>query len=149
MKAEYTLRRADINDADSIKKLLQESGLPTVRIEKQLSEFIIAEERGSILGTLGAVYDGNKALLRSFAVCKENRKNGIGAALIKEMFAIMKAKKIREVFLLTETAAAYFINLRFLEISRADIPKILLTESGLDQACPCSSQCFVYKLMDK
>lgn len=146
MKAECTLRRADINDAWPVKELLQASGLSTVRIEKQLTDFIVAEEQGKFFGILGAVYDGNKSLLRSFAVCEEKRNDGIGSALIKAMFSIMKAKKIIEVFLLTETAAAYFIKLGFLEIKREDIPQILLKESGLDLACPCSSRCFSYKL---
>lgn len=146
MRTEYTLRCADINDARFIKELLQTCELPTVCIEKQLSDFIVAEEKGNILGILGAIYDGNKALLRSFAVCEEKRKNGIGDALVQAMFAVMKAKEVIEVFLLTETAAVYFTKLGFLEINRDDIPQILLTESGLDQACPCSSQCFSYNM---
>ena len=149
MKAVYTLRCADIKDISPIKELLQACDLPVVGIEKQPSDFIIAEAQGNILGILGAVYDGNKALLRSFAVCEKKRGNGIGIALVKAMFNIMKSKEIIEIFLLTETAAAYFVKLEFSEISRGDIPKILLVESGLDQACPCASSCFSYKLVNE
>lgn len=148
MKADYIVRSADKNDVRLIKELLQACSLPTVQIEKHIQDFIVAEAQGSIIGTLGAVYDGNKALLRSFAVCEKKRKNGIGSRLINMMLKEMRKKGIKEVFLLTETAADYFIQLEFLEISRDIIPKILLIESGLDQACPCSSRCFKYNIID-
>ena len=139
------VENATIDDALAIKELLQVCDLPIVNIEKQIGDFIVAKQQKKLLAILGAVYDdeGN-VLLRSFAVREENRRQGIGEMLIRTMLEIMTKKKITKIFLLTETADAYFSRMDFNEIQRTEIPDLLLSKSGLDKACPCSSKCFIY-----
>ena len=145
MAEAWDIKNADSDDISAITSLLQNCELPIVNIEKQVNDFIVAKQQNCLVGTLGVVYDNNEnVLLRSFAVTKKNRSQGIGKELIQTMLAVMEKKKILNVFLLTETAAEYFMKIGFHEIQRSEIPDILLSKSGLDKACPCSSKCFIY-----
>ncbi|MBP1763763.1 MAG: GCN5-related N-acetyltransferase [Firmicutes bacterium] len=142
----YTLRYAQPNDVEHIKSLLQANALPVVGVAQHWQSFLVADTQGCIIGALGAHYDGKKALLRSFVVNGRQRNSGIGKALLQRMLLEMQKRGIKEVFLLTETAANYFMREGFIAICRDEIPQILLKESGLDQACPCSSQCLKRQL---
>jgi len=142
----YTIRHAQPGDIEQIKSLLQANDLPVVGVVQYWQNFFVADKQDCILGALGAHYDGKKALLRSFVVNDSQRNSGIGKALLQRMLLEMQRRGINEVFLLTETATNYFIREGFTEICRDEIPQILLKESGLDQACPCSSQCLKRQL---
>lgn len=142
---DYMIRAAHKEDLDQVKKLLEERALPTVGVDKNITKFLVADHH-AIIGTVGVLYDGEKALIRSFAVSAENEKRGIGLALVKELLTEIKSMGSKEVYLLTETAAEYFKRLGFYRINREEMPQLLLEESGLDQACPCSSQCMKFLL---
>ena len=142
----YTIRHAQPSDIEQIKSILQVNDLPVVGVAQHWQNFLVADKQNCILGALGTHYDGKKALLRSFVVIGSQRNSGIGKALLQRMLLEMQRRGIKEVFLLTETAANYFIREGFTEICRAEIPQILLEESGLGQACPCSSQCLKRQL---
>ena len=142
----YTIRHAQSNDIEQIKSLLQANDLPVVGVAQHWKNFLVADKQDCVLGALGAHYDDKKALLRSFAVNGGQRNSGIGKELLQSMLLEMQSRGIKEVFLLTETAANYFIREGFVAICRAEIPQNLLKESGLDQACPCSSQCLKRQL---
>ncbi|MBU2700385.1 ubiquinone/menaquinone biosynthesis C-methylase UbiE/N-acetylglutamate synthase-like GNAT family acetyltransferase [Sporomusaceae bacterium BoRhaA] len=137
---DYTIRQATDNDWPGIRDVLTASGLPIVGLDLNIHHFIVAD-RGPIIGVLGAQYEQNKALIRSFAVISELRKAGVGMALWHQMQIQLKSKRIAEAYLLTETAQDYFKRTGFYEINRAEVPLSLLKESGLDQACPCTSHC--------
>lgn len=142
---DYTIRSASIEDLTAVKELLRERGLPTVGVDETINTFLVADKH-KVIGTVGVLYDGEKALIRSFAVTSKNENRGIGLALIKQVLAEIKRMGAAEVYLLTETAAEYFKRFGFFEINRDDIPQRLLKESGLAQACPCSSQCMKFLL---
>ncbi len=143
----YRIRQAVTADLPSIEKLLQHSGLPTVGIALEAAEFLVAETKpNEIIGVLGAQHDTAATLLRSFAVAERWRKQGVGMSLVKAMLERLQAQNRKVLYLLTETAAAYFERLGFQFITRKEIPPSLLVQSGLDQACPCSSQCLQKEL---
>ena len=146
MASNYRCRYAAIKDTDAIKELLRAAALPVVQSEDQVSEFILADEKNEVIGILGVLYDGNQALLRSFAVKMEKRNQGAGKMLLQKMLQIVADRRCKNIFLLTETAAAYFKKAGFEEINREQIPLGLLCKSGLDQGCSCNSRCFSYRL---
>jgi amino-acid N-acetyltransferase len=145
MLTDYLVRRGKFSDIAQIKELLRVSHLPTVGAEKAADRFLVADN-GQIIGILGVLYEGEKALLRSFAVSPLYQGKGIGGFLVSAMLHELTAQNIQEVYLLTETAADYFKRIGFGEIARKAMPENLLKESGLDQACPCSSKCLKYLL---
>jgi amino-acid N-acetyltransferase len=142
---EYSIRRANASDIAEIKETLTAGGLPTVGVDKAVEQFLVAEG-SQVIGVLGALYDTPKALLRSFAVSPAQRSKGVGGTLVVEIFKELQRQEIEEVYLITDTAAEYFRRVGFYEITRAEMPANLLKESGLDEACPCSSKCMKYLL---
>lgn len=141
---DYIIRRANFSDMPEIAALLTTSGLPVVRVH-DAKYFLVADD-GQIIGVIGAIYDTSQALLRSFAVSPYKRARGIGGKLVERMLIELKMNKLQEVYLITDTAADYFRHMGFQEIQREVVPTGLLTESGLDKACPCSSRCMKYIL---
>lgn len=138
------IRRAEASDISEIKEILTRSNLPTVGVEKAVEHFLIAES-GQVIGVIGVLLEEPKSLLRSFAVSPLHRSKGVGGLLVTEMLKELKKQEIKEVYLLTETAADYFTRIGFSEIYRAKMPLNLLKESGLDKACPCTSKCMILK----
>nr|WP_320147718.1 GNAT family N-acetyltransferase [uncultured Anaeromusa sp.] len=139
---DYNIRQATVADLPILEELLQKSDLPIIGISLESAEFLVAETKtNEIIGVLGAQYHAASTLLRSFAVTQDWRRKGVGLALVKAMFDHLHEQKRKTLYLLTETATAYFECLGFQAISREEIPQPLLVQSGLDQACPCSSQC--------
>lgn len=142
---DINIRRATVNDLAGIKELLIANGLPIVGVDMNVNHFIVADN-SRIMGVIGAQYSETKALLRSFAVNSRQRKCGVGTALIKQVQTQLRIQNTEEVYLLTDTAQEYFKRLGFYEISRDQMPLLLLKESGLDQACPCTSHCMKFLL---
>ena len=143
----YNIRQAISADLPSIAALLQCSFLPTVGIALESAKFLVAETQSNdIIGVLGAQQEGTSTLLRSFAVAESWRSQGVGTALVNTMLTLLLEQNNKQLYLLTETAATYFERLDFQAISREEIPQTLLVQSGLYQACPCSSQCLKKEL---
>ena len=138
----YSIRWAKKTDLKTIEHLLQNSSLPTVGLSLASAQFLLAETKANeVIGVLGAQHNEAATLFRSFAVISPWRGKGVGMALVKTMLNRLQEQNRTVLYLLTETAASYFEGLGFQFISREEIPQILLVQSGLDQACPCSSQC--------
>ena len=144
---DYRVRQATENDLDAVELLLAACELPVVRIAPHIKTFFVAEtDDKKLVGVLGMLADGDKALLRSFAVARSHRKRGVGQALVRAALAQLREESCNEAYLLTQTAETYFARLGFSVIDRTAMPQALLVESGLDRACPCSSVCMKCKL---
>ena len=136
----YRIRLANELDLEVIQGLLTGSGLPIVGLEGYIKQFLVAEQN-QVIGVIGVHYGRRIALLRSFVVNVQERKCGVGMSLVKQALDHIKSQGIGEVYLLTETAVDYFKKIGFLKINREQMPMDLLEESGLKDACPCSSYC--------
>ena len=75
-------------------------------IQKKLQRapdlFLMAEVDRRIIGTIIGGYDGRRGLIYHLAVHADFRKQGIGAALLKEVEARLKAKGCRKAYLLVK-----------------------------------------------
>lgn len=138
--SDYTLRPAAAADLPGIKLLLAANGLPSNLTPESLTAFLVAEQQ-TIIGVIGLEIDGSSALLRSMAVASQARKAGVAAALVAGALQVAQHAGVREIYLLTETAATYFAKCGFTSVERAVVPPSLLKNSGLDRACPTSSTC--------
>ena len=66
---------------------------PSKVIESKLAIdnlIFIAEHEGLIIGACMAGYDGHRGWLYAVAVCKEQRRSGAGAALVKQAIQTLK-----------------------------------------------------------
>jgi amino-acid N-acetyltransferase len=140
-------KNATGSDQASIKKLLQECGLPYSDIAPAMLDFfIIAEDKGSLTGVTGLEIYSGIALLRSFAVRKEYRNCGIGNALYEKIIHIAQEKNINELYLLTTSAEDYFFKRGFIIINRNNVPDQIKTTAEFSELCPVTSVCMMKKI---
>ena len=70
------------------------------KLQRDPDLFLIAEVDRRMIGTIIGGYDGRRGLIYHLAVHADFRKQGIGAALLKEVEARLKAKGCLKCYLL-------------------------------------------------
>ena len=142
------LRVAQTADFARMSKLLSENELPVCGIDKASQQFWLAEKKGELIGVLGLLKKGKSGLLRSLAVASTERNKGIAQALLEKALLHARQVGLEEVYLITGTAKNYFLRNGFKLISREALPKLLLEEAGMADACSACSDCLYCRLGD-
>jgi N-acetylglutamate synthase-like GNAT family acetyltransferase len=137
--AAMLIRRAVPLDWPGIEHLLQERELPVAGASDHLSDFLIAVRELRLLGCAGLEQYGDVALLRSVAVVGAEEGRGVGEALVRRTLSTAAAQGVREVYLLTTTAAGYFPRFGFQVVERSALPAALEASTELRGACPASA----------
>jgi len=119
--------------------LLKAENLPVNDLPENLDGFFVATEGGEVVGMVGMEIYGNYGLLRSVAVPPHRRGQGIAGKLIRHVESAGKLKGLSALYLLTETAAEYFKNKGFIQISREQAPEEIKTSSEFSHVCPASA----------
>lgn len=121
--------RAALNASDLVVDDLDEEGCSFYRF--------VAEDR--IVGFGGYERCGDDALLRSIVVLPAEQGKGLGRRIAAELLQRMSAEGVREVFLLTTTAAGFFEALGFRRMDRSAAPASILTTRQAASLCPTSA----------
>lgn len=137
------IRAARSDDLDAIKALLAENELPASDITGDLlSDFAVAENAdGSVVGSVGLERFGANALLRSLAVSQTARRGGLGGRLLAHAENLARANGILELWLLTTTAADFFLRRGYAAVNRSSASAELQASSQFAQLCPASAAC--------
>ena len=106
----------------------------------------MARAGSRVVGTAAPELLGDTALLRSVAVEAALRGQGIGHQLTHAALDLARALGIREVYLLTETAAAFFPRFGFQPIARARVAPAVQQSVEFVSACPASALVMVRSL---
>ena len=122
-----------------IEELLLSRSLPLQGAKEHLGDFVVAVDSGTVLGTAALEVYGSHGLLRSLAVREQVAGRGLGTQLVKAVLARAESLGLRELYLLTTTAAAYFKRFGFERISVQDVPSELSPSQELRGACPASA----------
>ena len=133
------IRPATTSDQRAVEQLLVTTGLPVDGVEENFGDFMVAENDTGIAGVIGIERYGDIALLRSAAVTADSRGNGVGGRLVKAILERAMAQGVREVYLLTTTAADYFPRFGFTEMSRWNAPGQLGASREFQGACPATA----------
>ena len=134
-----SLRQAGKTDWPAIQALLVANHLPVDGAQAHLSAFVVAVAGSEIVGMAGAEVYGEVALLRSVAVASGLHRQGIGVSLVGRLLREAKRRGIREVYLLTATAADFFPRFGFTRMPRQRAPRALLASAEFQGACPDSA----------
>lgn len=135
-------RQATQDDLPRIEQLLVNSGLPIGGVKINIAHFLVAESKDKeCIAVIGMERSGAYGLLRSLAVSPKWKRHGIARNIVMQAIDRAKSSGISELYLLTETAAQYLSRFGFAEITRCEIPGELLSNSALNSACSCCSQC--------
>jgi len=138
--ASVTVRPARADEITAVAQLLAAAHLPTDGLEDQFgSAYAVAEANGTIVGAEGIERYGDAGLLRSAVVRDDWRGRGIGELLTRDRLDWAASAGLREIWLLTETAAEYFPRFGFARAERAAAPDAMQASREFAEACPASA----------
>lgn len=123
--------------------LLQSQKLPVEDLPARLDAFFVAQEEDKVIGLIGMEHYGEYGLLRSMAVHPDFRNQHIAADLVDTLEQRAAAAGIKAIYLLTETAAGYFIKKGFSTIQREAVPDAVKASSEFSHVCPVSATVMV------
>jgi amino-acid N-acetyltransferase len=132
---------ASESDISAIKDLLVSSELPTAGIDDHWRTFIVARDGDRIVACGGAEAYQFVALIRSIAVHPDYRSHGLGRRIVRQLLDRLASRGLREFYLLTTTAEAYFKKRGFKTIDRDEVHPQLLNSREFQDACPSTATC--------
>ena len=135
------VRDARGNDWQSVRRLLDEAGLPVADLGPDLLvDFLVAERSGpgqsETLGIIGLQRFNHVALLRSLVVSQRDRKSGLGRRLVSAVEANARCAGVKDLWLLTIDAERYFENLGYKMMSRDSAPDSIRNTEEFNGLCP-------------
>ena len=89
---------------------------------------------------------GGYGLLRSLVVHPDYRENGLARGLCEYLLRRARKQRLQAVYLLTESAAAYFEKFGFSHCSREEAPAEIRATRQFAALCPDSAACLVFDL---
>jgi len=146
-KIEYVM--AVPSDEDEIKVLLSQSKLPFEDISGHLAEFVVARSGGKVVGVIGLEYCGEISLGRSLAVAPAFRGRDIAKELYRHIVIQAKFKGIKELYMLTTTAADFFAKIGFRKTVKDSAPEAVKATQEFQNGCPLTAVCMVKSLIDR
>jgi arsenate reductase len=139
MQPAYKSISAGAEDLPAIIRLLQENDLPTEDVDPGRQLFWVIKDAGALAGEIGLESWGEYGLLRSMATRTSSRNKGIATQLVNGLFDYAQKAKLKEIYLLTETAAAYFERRGFQKISREVVPEAVKQSKEFSHLCPSTA----------
>jgi amino-acid N-acetyltransferase len=134
------LRDLTDDDMPRAKALLASCDLPTDDLDDASIALVGAFDSSSIVGVVGLQSCGDVGLLRSLAVDAAHRDRGIARVLCERMFDVAREREMRELWLLTTTAEAYFTRLGFTPIAREAAPAQVRVTAQFASLCPTTAR---------
>jgi amino-acid N-acetyltransferase len=133
------ITKASDNHRPMVIALLLTEKLPVEDLPTSLDHFFVALHEDKIIGAIGLEQYGNYALLRSMVVHTAHRNKHIASRLVEQLENYGKMLDISAMYLLTETAPAYFEQKGYQKITREEMPAALQASSEFSHVCPVSA----------
>lgn len=144
---EIEIKPAKEDDLAAIKSLLAANNLPLAGVDEHWRTFVVARDGQQVVGCGGAETYQVAALLRSIAVEPEYRSRGLGRRLVRQLIDRLASRGLREFYLLTTDAEAYFRKRGFKTIERDEVHPQLLASRQFQDACPTTAICMRMVMM--
>jgi amino-acid N-acetyltransferase len=131
-----------INDAasfEAFRSLLKASNLPADDLNYQKDLLVGYYEGDTLVGTGGLEIHGSYALLRSLSVKLGIRGKAVGTTITAYLLDEAKKKKLKAIYLLTETARDFFQKKGFTAVPREQVPDEVKASSEFAHVCPTSA----------
>jgi amino-acid N-acetyltransferase len=135
-------------DAPAVRQLLLDCGLPNEDIHEHLDHFVVAERGRELAGVVGLQVLGRIGLLRSLAVDRRYRKQGLGKALYEKLVGYAHLRGITKLYLLTLAAQEYFSKLGFEKVDRTAVPLEISTTAEFRDLCPSTAVCLAKNIQN-
>jgi amino-acid N-acetyltransferase len=140
MTAEPHITPATRDDVIDLAALLRASGLPVDGVDRSLGTAVVARDHGRVVGSAVLELYAPDALLRSVAVAAAQRGRGLGTRLVEAAIAMALDRGVGTVYLLTETAPAFFARLGFEPVPRAEVAEPVTRSAEFKLLCGETAQ---------
>jgi amino-acid N-acetyltransferase len=140
------IESARSDDLPAILSLLDQHKLPHAAIEQHIEDALVARDGQRLVGCAAVERYGAAGLLRSVAVAEERRGSGLGIRLTTAALEHARARGIRTVYLLTETAAGFFPRFGFHPVARTAVAPAVRQSVEFTSACPETALVMVKEL---
>ena len=135
---------ASAEDEEQVKKILAASGLHYQDISpSELKHFLIARENTALplAGVVGLEPKDEVGLLRSLAVAKNYRRQGLATQLVHKIEEYARSQQMDTLYLLTLTAEDFFAGRGYTKAERESAPEALQKTTEFKSLCPETSVC--------
>lgn len=136
-----TCTSAREEDVEEILKLLRENNLPIKDLSTGQRIFLVALAGEKLIGVVAVELYGEYGLLRSLAVNAEFRSLGIGKKLVAEAETWSINNGLKQLFLLTTTAAEFFPKAGWKITERSTVPESIAASTEFASVCPSTAIC--------
>lgn len=133
-----TIRRAVASDFAHARRMLGEAGLPIADLQPAHLAFA-AEVGDEVIGAVGLEDFNDIGLLRSLVVAANARSAGLGRDLVAVLEDAARDRGIRELWLLTIDADAWFQRHGYDVRDRADAPDVIRGTTEFSDLCPADA----------
>jgi amino-acid N-acetyltransferase len=131
-------------DFEQIKQILEACGLDHQDIHaSQLKRFIIAKsiDESALRGVVGLEPKGSVGLLRSLAVARAHRRQGLATRLVDKIEEYAREQGVAALYLLTLTAEDFFTTRGYQITDRDTAPSALQETTEFKSLCPETATC--------
>jgi amino-acid N-acetyltransferase len=134
-----TIEAATARDLPDVHHLLEGHHLPLDGVDDHVQTMLVARDGTAIVGTAALEIYQEGALLRSVAVAASHQGRRLGHQLTAAALALARTLGVKDVFLLTTTAEAFFPRFGFEPITRDAVPASVQSSVEFQFACPASA----------
>lgn len=135
------IRKARAEDLSTVLALLADVALPQEGVAEHFRQFLVAQVKSALVGSVGLEHYGQSALLRSLAVAPPHQRRGLGRALTERILGEARGEGVKHLFLLTETASGFFSSFGFKQIARDEVPNAVKASAEFSTAHCQSAVC--------
>ena len=129
-----------VRHGPEVEQLLAQAGLPpTDPADIGNIQFFARWSQTSLIGVIGVEVYGSVGLLRSLTVASDSRGRGIGRQLVRQAEAWAVAEAVQQLYLLTTTAAEFFISLGYVILPRDRAPQVIRQTRQFREICPAAA----------
>jgi N-acetylglutamate synthase-like GNAT family acetyltransferase len=135
MASAFEARPATLFDLAAVRDLLRAARLPVADIAEHFGRFLVIEVAGTVAAAGGFEAHGEEVLLRSLVVAPAHRRRGLARSLTAELLAQAAAGGARRAWLLTDSAAAFFVACGFTATDRESAPRAIRSTRQFTTLC--------------
>ena len=115
-------------------------------LESQGVELFSVTKDNKPVGYFGYEVFGENALFRSFIVVPEEQGKNYGVHIWNMAKEQLKERKVKHVYLLTNSATEFFMKVGYKSFERTKVPDAIAQTSEFTTFCPTDSVCMRYEL---
>jgi len=129
----------DTESFEAFRSLLRASELPADDLDFSRDLLVGYYEGDELVGTGGLEIYDDYALLRSLSVRMGIRGKAVGSTITEYLLAEARTKKLKAVYLLTETAQGFFLKKGFRNVGRDAVPEEVKQSAEFSKLCSKSA----------